>query len=190
MSNIWRQRCDALQQICIHIQKHSIHDVVVIDLSTLRVQDDTLYRKLIFENILQRDKYSDVLLQVDDSSFSRTSPMNIVSSMVWSKITTRPIWDIPERLIEISCDDRDVAKSLAADVLKESSNVSNFEVLNLSVVDVEEEKEKDEHTTTMTMETNVDIVNTTAPEGVRAATFGTDSGDDDDSDSVIDWDDI
>merc|ERR1740133_174851 len=39
----------------------------------------------------------------------------------WETVKTKPIWAINERLLIVPCD-RDIAKELAIDILKESSN--------------------------------------------------------------------
>jgi len=109
--NTYRQRCDALDEICIIIEKRMEHDTVVIDFSTLRVMDDTEYASTVVEHILKAN-YPQLIYE--DSTIRSTL-------IDWDAVRTKPIWDINERLIKVECD-RDEAKALAAEVWKESSN--------------------------------------------------------------------
>eukprot|EP00986_Skeletonema_menzelii_P006869 scaffold2612_cov132-Skeletonema_menzelii.AAC.5 len=112
LQNIWRQRCDALATLAVCVEKRSSEDTVVIDFSTLRVCDDAPFVAMIVSNVLKA-KYPDLHELVVDDGVS--SPVN------WEESKTRPIWAINERLITIPCA-RDVAKSLASDVVNESSH--------------------------------------------------------------------
>lgn len=113
--NTYRQRCDALEDICIIIEKRMECDTVLIDLSTLRVKDDSKFASSIVEKIL-KVKYPELVY--DDSIFHDTTTSSPID---WEKVRTRPIWDVDERVIKVDCT-RDEAKALAADVWKESMN--------------------------------------------------------------------
>merc|ERR1719148_313248 len=109
--NTYRQRCDALHEICIIIEKRMEYDTVLIDFSTLRVMDDTEYVALLAENVLKA-KYPELTYEYS----------NIHSKPIdWDAVQTKPIWGIDERLIKVDCS-RDEARSLALDVVTESSN--------------------------------------------------------------------
>lgn len=123
--NIFRQRCDALEEICIMIEKRSDEDRVVIDLSTLRVQDDTPYIHAILVNVIQ-DKYSYLYEEDNAVSLLPTTRSNKRIMNYWDLVRTKPIWQIDERIIIIRCkgiDNRKEAKSIALDVLNECSNI-------------------------------------------------------------------
>jgi len=109
--NTYRQRCDALDEICLIIEKRMEFDTVSIDFSTLRVADDSEYASTIVERIL-KVKYPD--LTYEDSTMQSVS-------INWEAVRTKPIWDVNERLIKVECA-RDEAKALANDVWKECSN--------------------------------------------------------------------
>jgi len=114
--NTFRQRCDALEEICVIVEKRADTDTLIIDFSTLRVRDDTQFVSLILENVLKA-KYPDLYSATkncDDDSCSI-----IQKPIIWDAVKTKPIWCVNERLITLNCA-RDVAKSLAIDVLKES----------------------------------------------------------------------
>ena len=120
--NIYRQRCDALEEIAIMIDQRAHMDTVLIDFSTLRVTDDTRFVSNITENILQR-KYPDVfksLVEEDKIAKLLQQPIDI------SKIQSLPIWGVQERILSITCD-RDLAKMIAKDILDLSSK---FELFN------------------------------------------------------------
>ena len=148
LSNIFRQRCDALEEICIIIEKRTDLDTVLIDFSTLRVPDDEDYVSLILNNVFKAkypELYDNILKGLDANTNANTSASgsddddndiegyDVVGNrndvflalfntpIDWEAVKTKAIWGIDERLITISCE-RDVAKSLAVDVLKESSN--------------------------------------------------------------------
>ena len=110
LQNIWRQRCDAQSALAVCVEKRSTEDTVVIDFSTLRVWDDAPFVAMIVNNVLKA-KYE---LVVDAAAVSAL----MQTSINWEETKTRPIWAINERLITIPCT-REVAKSLAAEVVKE-----------------------------------------------------------------------
>jgi hypothetical protein len=140
LCNIFRQRCDALEELCVIIEKRADLDRVVIDFSTLRVRNDDIFVTAILENVL-RAKYFDLYAEVmkdnhavvssssssddgDDNSVPSSSSSSVIHSPIhWETVRMKAIWGVDERLITILCE-RDVAKSLAIDVLKESSNFS------------------------------------------------------------------
>lgn len=68
---------------------------------------------------LLKSKYPDLYKLVVDSC--DTSYSLLQTPIDWNAVKTKPIWAINERLITIPCEHRDVAKSLAADVMEESS---------------------------------------------------------------------
>jgi len=119
LANLFRQRCDALGQICILIEKYADLDKVVIDFSTLRVRDDNGAVMLV-ESMIQTeypDLYSNYVLsctEIDDATKSNTSLKKTIN---WEVVRTKPIWQVNERLMTIQCD-RDVAKHLASNILK------------------------------------------------------------------------
>lgn len=110
LCNTFRQRCDALEELCIILEKRAQGDKLLIDFSTLRVSDDTPHVRLILENVIER-LYPKLLENTENLSQSCTINRD--------KLRTESIWNINERLITIECD-RDIAKSLAGDILKES----------------------------------------------------------------------
>ncbi len=114
LQNIWRQRCDAQSTLSVCVEKRSTEDTVVIDFSTLRVWDDAPFVAMIMNNVLKA-KYPDLHALVVDAAAVSTLTQ---TSINWEDTKTRPIWAINERLITIPCA-RDIAKSLAADVVKE-----------------------------------------------------------------------
>lgn len=114
LQNIWRQRCDAQSTLAVCVEKRSTEDTVVIDFSTLRVWDDAPFVSMIVNNVL-KTKYLDLHELVVDAGAVSTL---MQTSINWEETKTRPIWAINERLITIPCA-RDVAKSLAVDVVKE-----------------------------------------------------------------------
>lgn len=128
LCNIFRQRCDALEQLCVIVEKRADLDRVVIDFSTLRVRNDGLFVTLILENVFQA-KYPDLYDLIikgedttdDDSGGSKSDGLSGIQTPInWEAVRTKPIWGVDERLITVSCE-RDVAKSLAIDIIKESS---------------------------------------------------------------------
>jgi len=135
--NTFRQRCDALEEICIIVEKRAEQDTVIIDFSTLRVLDDSQFVSLIVDNVF-RVKYPELLLDIgiwkkglaDDASsvITRDSSNTSVSIPIyWDAVQTKPIWMVNKRLISVGCD-RDVAKALAIDILKESANFDKIDM--------------------------------------------------------------
>lgn len=128
--NTFRQRCDALSQLCVIIEKRADTDKVIIDFSTLRVPNDECYVRSILEKVFKlkyRDLY-DSLVGLCGNDFD-------VSTMISGKaididaLRTNPIWAIHERLLTVSCD-RDVAKSLANDIMKETFHFDDEDPIN------------------------------------------------------------
>lgn len=113
--NTYRQRCDALEEICIIIEKRTEQDTVLIDFSTLRVRDDTHFLSLILDNVFQ-SKYPDLYEEIRNLDANKI----FQDQINLDEIRTKPIWGVRERTIAVDCN-RDVAKSLVLDVLKESS---------------------------------------------------------------------
>ena len=58
--NTFRQRCDALQRLCVVIEKYPSEDKVWIDFSTLRVKNDSIYVSSILQDVF-RKKYPESL---------------------------------------------------------------------------------------------------------------------------------
>mmetsp|Transcript_3531 Transcript_3531/g.4685 ORF Transcript_3531/g.4685 Transcript_3531/m.4685 type:complete len:229 (+) Transcript_3531:56-742(+) len=110
LCNTFRQRCDALEKLCIIIEKRIEGDRILIDFSTLRVKNDSPHVSLVMENVL-KTKYPDLY------KIAQNHCKN--SKVDWEKVQMNPIWGVNERFVQINCD-RDVARSLAVDVLKES----------------------------------------------------------------------
>jgi len=124
--NTFRQRCDALETICIIIEKRAEADTLIIDFSTLRVDDDTPFVSLVLENVFKA-KYPDLyLLVTKDKGFDASAVIDRCTPINWDAVKTKPIWGVNERLIKVTCD-RDVAKTLAIDILKESSNFDDVD---------------------------------------------------------------
>lgn len=120
LCNTFRQRCDALEDICIIIEKgHKDGDRILIDFSTLRVRDDSKYVEVVLEHVL-KTKYSDLYEIAQDHCKD--------GKIDWEQVQTNPIWGVNERLVAIDCD-RDVAKALAADVLRESLGFHKIDIL-------------------------------------------------------------
>lgn len=119
--NTFRQRCDALSQLCIMIEKRADLDTVIIDFSTLRARNDATYVNGILEHVFQK-KYHDLyqcIMDPDDENGDASSALSLL--MDWNAVLTKPIWAVKQRVIQISCD-RDVAKGLVKDVLNETHN--------------------------------------------------------------------
>ena len=108
--NTYRQRCDALDQVCIVIEKHSGFDRIKIDVSTLRLKDDTVCILQIWNMI--NEKYPEVIEHTTNECIG----MPLVDE---STLKTKAIWNIDPRCIVIEITDRTVVKSIAGDVLKE-----------------------------------------------------------------------
>uniref|UniRef100_A0A7S1BHJ3 Uncharacterized protein n=1 Tax=Corethron hystrix TaxID=216773 RepID=A0A7S1BHJ3_9STRA len=110
LCNTFRQRCDALEKPCLIVEKRKDGDRVLIDFSTLRVKDDSFYVHLVFNNLL-KTKYPDLYEIAEDRCKD--------SSIDWVQVQKNPIWDVNERILAVDCD-RDVAKCLAVDILREN----------------------------------------------------------------------
>jgi len=130
LCNTFRQRCDALGEICVVVGRRAGKDAVTIDFSTLRVGDDSPFVSAVLEDVLGA-KYPDLYESAvrdggvrvgSDGSIAICDPID------WSAVRTKPIWGVNERLITVTCD-RDIAKALAVDVLKESSKFGDIDVL-------------------------------------------------------------
>ena len=161
--NTFRQRCDALECLCIMIEKRTTTgasksgtsksntsntsntsdggDRLVIDFSTLRVKDDTLFVKKIV-NVIQMKypQFNNDDIHSDDNKEKTTFTIQDHCrncSIRWEDVKKNPIWGVEERLLVIHCDDRDVLKNVAVDILKESRSLS-FETM---IVDCEQEEE-------------------------------------------------
>lgn len=155
VGNTFRQRCDALAQICVVVEKRSDSDKVVIDISTLRVWDDSKLVSFLLETIFQSkhpEFYEALISKVhndvvnnnsqggsntetgngknDGNDASSVFVENTTRSPIhWESVKTKPIWGVDERLLAVSCD-RDVAKSIAMDIIK-ASNSARFTSLQL-----------------------------------------------------------
>jgi len=110
VANTYRQRCDALNQVCIIIEKHSGYDKMKIDVSTLRLQDDTDCILQIWNMI--NEKYPELI----ECTTNECIGIPKVDECV---LKTKAIWNIDPRCIVIEISDRTIAKSIAEDVLKE-----------------------------------------------------------------------
>ena len=110
VANTYRQRCDALDQVCIVIEKHSGYDRIKIDVSTLRLQDDTGCILQLWNMI--NEKYPSVMEYTTNECIG-------MPKVDESVLKTKAIWNIDPRCIVIEISDRTVAKSIAEDVLKE-----------------------------------------------------------------------
>lgn len=166
VSNTFRQRCDSLENICVIIEKRSDGDRIVVDFSTLRVKDDSQHVQLILD--LVKSKYSSLLC---DEDVLQNYCMDKVD---WEKVKTEPIWNVPERLVVINCD-RDIAKSLAVDILKENS------LFHKKIV-VEETKEEEN--------LSQSLHNIYRPVNKDTNIHKIYKNDEKEEDSDIDWDDI
>lgn len=118
--NTFRQRCDALSELCIIIEKRADVDTVIIDFSTLRVPNDHYHINSILENVFKA-KYKYLYDSIIGSCNYNGDPSEIISGKAidLDSLRTNPIWAIDERLLTVSCD-RDVAKALVIDIVKET----------------------------------------------------------------------
>ena len=179
--NIFRQRCDALEQLCIIIEKYTDTDRVVIDFSTLRVKNDDTFVTQILNNVFQTkypQQYQQItpLIPNNENQKPYTSPF-FSNPIKWNEIQENPIWAVDERLITVCCD-RDIAKSLAMDVLNESYNFS-YDYTNQ---DNEDDKDK------ITMEENLEK-GQCVDQDIKHTILSHDLTTNNDDDS-IDWNDI
>jgi hypothetical protein len=157
LCNIFRQRCDALEEICVIVEKRSDLDTVVIDFSTLRVSDDTPFISLVLNNVLKA-KYPDLyeLVMKDKDGEGDSAASTVIPARInWEAVKTKPIWDVDDRVIAVSCD-RGVAKSLAMDVLKESSNFMFDDIHNEEIIEDNRDEDADISSTTTADDDNID----------------------------------
>jgi hypothetical protein len=128
LCNTFRQRCDALNQLCVVIERRRGGDVrVMIDFSTLRVRNDMMHRAAIMENVLNV-KYPHLTV-CDNCSGERID---------WNTVQCNPIWNVMHRLVVVDCADKTVARELAVDVLKEGDDF--YKIVDECDPIVEEEK--------------------------------------------------
>ncbi|OEU06447.1 hypothetical protein FRACYDRAFT_200782 [Fragilariopsis cylindrus CCMP1102] len=191
LHNIFRQRCDALEELCVIVEKRNSGssgsadgDRLMIDFSTLRVRNDTKFLSMILENVLKAkypDLYHNLLMmkheeEVDekcDRVVGTAGDALIRTPIDWETVKTKPIWAVNERLLIVPCD-RDIAKELAIDILKESSNFV-FDDSAYTEVIIEEQKSLPRHD-------DDDAVLTTSKNTGSSSTTN--------DDNSIDWDDI
>eukprot|EP00537_Pseudo-nitzschia_pungens_P001174 CAMPEP_0172369626 /NCGR_PEP_ID=MMETSP1060-20121228/33581_1 /TAXON_ID=37318 /ORGANISM="Pseudo-nitzschia pungens, Strain cf. cingulata" /LENGTH=279 /DNA_ID=CAMNT_0013094603 /DNA_START=152 /DNA_END=988 /DNA_ORIENTATION=+ len=130
--NTHRQRCDALEELCIVVEKRPDIDRVVIDFSTLRVPDDSKLVTFILESVFRskHQGFYNALIsnhldcKNSDDHQECHEPFSHVFNAThrkinWETVATRPIWGVDERIIAVACE-RNMAKSIAIDVLRES----------------------------------------------------------------------
>lgn len=108
--NTFRQRCDALERLCIILEKRSAQDRLLIDFSTLRVKDDSTLIEIILQQVVKA-KYPEMI--------ESTQVLCQNQKIDWSSVLSCPIWNNDERLVVIHCD-RHKAKSMAYEILKVS----------------------------------------------------------------------
>mmetsp|Transcript_61306 Transcript_61306/g.181284 ORF Transcript_61306/g.181284 Transcript_61306/m.181284 type:complete len:276 (-) Transcript_61306:22-849(-) len=202
LCNIFRQRCDALEELCVIIEKRADLDRVVIDFSTLRVRNDDVFVTAILENVL-RAKYFDLYAEVmkdhhhnvavvsSSSSSDSGNENSVLSSIIrtpihWETVRTKAIWGVEERLITIPCE-RGVAKSLAIDVLKESHN---FSFDHVDDVDNDDEEKEEEVIIPDEQSKMLSEFGDNALTERNIADDADEAVDDDDDNFGIDWDDI
>lgn len=139
VANTFRQRCDALAQPCVTIEKRSDIDRLVVDFSTLRVQDDSSLVLFFIEAVFGKN-YPDIckaflannrktmtyqhklsLAEVEDSYDIESDLFQIENTTCrpihWEAVKTKPIWGVDERLLAVNCE-REVARSIALDIMK------------------------------------------------------------------------
>jgi len=217
LCNIYRQRCDALEEISIIVEKRPDVDKVLIDFSTLRVANDSTFVLAILDRVLRakypdlhrevtlilkeeedilnpknRDDGDDTKLETEADADKRQRQLqrralletSLANPIDWDAIRNKPIWGVKERLITVSCD-RDVAKSLAMDVYKESQNFDMLEIDRLN---------KEHHDKMILIDADNDDDddgNANADAGADVDVLNDKNDDNDDNVSlVIDWDDI
>ena len=139
VANTFRQRCDALARPFVTIEKRSDSDRVVIDFSTLRVQDDSSLVSFLIGAVF-RTNYPNIydtftanneknLNCQQNTSSGEDGGDNTAENMSiqientinrpvhWEIVRTKPIWGVDERLLAVSCE-REVARSIAMNVLE------------------------------------------------------------------------
>mmetsp|Transcript_11813 Transcript_11813/g.28970 ORF Transcript_11813/g.28970 Transcript_11813/m.28970 type:complete len:230 (-) Transcript_11813:115-804(-) len=112
LCNTFRQRCDALEQLYVVIEKYASGDIVKIDFSTLRVRDDTSHVSRVWKFL--KDKYPEAMECATNNCRDTTKAID------WEVIQNKAIWNAEPRLVVIESVDRSVAKSIAEDVLMET----------------------------------------------------------------------
>jgi len=130
--NTHRQRCDALEELCVVVEKRPDIDRVVIDFSTLRVPDDSKLVTFILESVFRSKHHGFYNALISNHLDCKNSddhrkchePFSHVFNAThrkinWEAVATRPIWGVDERIIAVACE-RNMAKSIAMDVLRES----------------------------------------------------------------------
>lgn len=223
VGNTFRQRCDALAQICVVVEKRSDSDKVIIDFSTLRVWDDSKLVSFLLGTIFESkhpefyealiSKYHNDVANNNSQGGSNTENRNCkndgndVSSVFventtrrpihWESVKTKPIWGVDDRLLAVSCD-RDVAKSIAMDVIK-ASNSARFTSLQLDAEAMSERISVEASATIDALQqttgtTSKLITPTICKESVAttitSTTEATDSCNNDCDINCIDWNDI
>jgi hypothetical protein len=148
VANTFRQRCDALATLCVLIERRSSHDRIAIDVSTLRVPDDSTAVSFLLDTVF-RSKHPDIYealvskdcrvgsSTLEGESVSTSETERYTTSLVventtrraidWEMVRSKPIWGVDQRLLAVTCD-REVAKSIAIDVL-EANKSPQFAVL-------------------------------------------------------------
>jgi len=122
--NTFRQRCDALAKPCVVIEKRSDVDRVVIDISTLRIPDDSSIVSFLLETVFSKhpEFYNALISYSIDNSISDTNLAvqnnTTYQPIHWDAVQSNPIWGVNERFLAVKCE-RGIAKSIALDVLKE-----------------------------------------------------------------------
>ncbi len=137
--NTFRQRCDALAQICVIVEKRSDSDRVAIDFSTLRVQNDSPLVSFLTETVFRVDYpdfYEALISKNRDCNNSLKSGLAYENAekaandcksvqventthrpIHWETVRSKPIWGVDDRLLAVTCD-REVAKCIAISTLK------------------------------------------------------------------------
>ena len=100
----------------------------------------------------------------------------------WETVKTKPIWAVNERLLIVPCD-RDIAKELAIDILKESSNFVFDDSAYTEVIIEEEKSSLPRRHDDDDDDDDDDAVLTTSKNTSSSSTTN-------DDDNSIDWDDI
>ena len=161
LENIFRQRCDALEEICCIIEKKADCDTVLIDFSTLRVKNDQALMKDIVENVLNAN-YSELQPDIQcgskgsDGSDERDilSKINSMSPVDWEAVKKNAIWGVDYRLITVDCD-RETAKTIVADVMNRSKS---FDLSMYQQRDRTEISDEDNNTDTVPSEEEEDPI--------------------------------
>jgi hypothetical protein len=221
VGNTFRQRCDALAQICVVVEKRSDSDKVVIDFSTLRVWDDSKLVSFLLDTIFQskHPEFYEALIAKDHNVVNNSqggssntenengkNDDNDASSSVfventtprplhWESVKTKPIWGVDERLLAVTCD-REVAKSIAMDVVK-ASNSTRFAGLQTDAEAMYEQTSVEASATIDPLQQTAGTAKPISPiiceESVAAtntSTTATDSCNNNGDIDCIDWNDI